>query len=986
MGIGSSLRRRYRKPAEKNEASEPSVDDRNVHVAATESRQIFDACRLGDSGVDDVGPAVAHVASGRGQSSGNTTTGPATLSAAHSDGAVGQLADKLSNRYKRALMNVDAAMLGSGRTPSVADIHVNLVILSRQDLLSEFAGHSFATHADMMRVEHTFCSAVNTYDVIDLKGLFKDVPKEILQSGATFRVIAVASAGCGKTTIFTKVIPLRWATEGLWRDEFDLVVAREFRFADVRQAKNVRELLGLESSGVSSVADCLSVEKFLFACPQRVCVILDGVDEASLTSCSEFMQKVIHGELLQGLRLVITGRPCPDIYSICSLSSLDRRIEVIGFRPCDIEPYVRRVLSDDSARMLVQHIHSNSHLRSMMATPLLAYEICRLYHFRCKVPECVSDLFEMLLLQVAEKQASEKYSSWDDINDDVRASILQLGQFAFEMLERQQAVFSASDLRRGKISNGSLSLGLLVSDDDYACGGGVHQFKFSHLTLQENLAAKFKAVDRSQTPNDIVQMVATLGAKSGHLRTFWILLAAQLSHACLESLVHSLMVNMRGTQKQRHDNAASALLLAGPNTLSLKFPMNFIDPLGALLSHRALGTLAEVLLGNYVTGSAERHVWDVVHRSCPVNAGSIDFLKELLLEWSSLVKGANADILLSAVHLVDAGASLKCRETLDMQPSQCVTANTEFLPNVNFEASVEDQQQRLLAFQCFSEHALKNRHNVQALPSIAASLTHRTGTLRIRGDSNPAERRAIGVTVKHHCDAVRTVFFSDFERGTSQDLPLSIADCSKLEEIRLQRCSEQIDLIALAMQASLVSLERFTAVQCPLNDKDVLSLGKALRKCHRLTDLDVTDTSLSASSVKVLAKSVSHLDKLKTCSISANPRIGDNAMASVCHNLSKCSSLRSLFASRCSLTGKSLTAISMAITHWPELRQLVLKHNDFDNVTTAQADAFITTVNHHGSLQKLSLCVCHCHNSEAALRLVSARSYREGLCLTIHFD
>ena len=43
--------------------------------------------------------------------------------------------------------------------------------------------------------------------------------------------------------------------------------------------------------------------------PHRVCLILDGLDESKLSECDEFLQKVIRGEELCGIRLVVRPNP-----------------------------------------------------------------------------------------------------------------------------------------------------------------------------------------------------------------------------------------------------------------------------------------------------------------------------------------------------------------------------------------------------------------------------------------------------------------------------------------------------------------------------------------------------------------------------------------------------------------------------------------------------------------------------------------------------
>ena len=105
-------------------------------------------------------------------------------------------------------------------------------------------------------------------------------------------VIVVSGVATGKTTHFTKVVPLHWAENQLWFGMFDLVIAHRLRFQDVRQAKNVTDLLGLNNFEFST-AQKQDVLQFIIDHPHRVCHILNGLDETSLALCSDFIIRVV---------------------------------------------------------------------------------------------------------------------------------------------------------------------------------------------------------------------------------------------------------------------------------------------------------------------------------------------------------------------------------------------------------------------------------------------------------------------------------------------------------------------------------------------------------------------------------------------------------------------------------------------------------------------------------------------------------------------
>ena len=137
--------------------------------------------------------------------------------------------------------------MDDGVQPTVANVQVVIVVLSCRDLRRQFRDHVFNPASDIWRVEHVFTRAASELDNVSMESLFDDIPQVVPEQGKTYRVFAMSSAGCGKTTLFTKVVPLRWAMNEWWRGMFDLLVARDLRHEDVRLAKGVCELLGLHA-------------------------------------------------------------------------------------------------------------------------------------------------------------------------------------------------------------------------------------------------------------------------------------------------------------------------------------------------------------------------------------------------------------------------------------------------------------------------------------------------------------------------------------------------------------------------------------------------------------------------------------------------------------------------------------------------------------------------------------------------------------------
>ena len=121
--------------------------------------------------------------------------------------AVRRLRGLLVEQYVGATVDMGEGMVDEGLSePSVSDVQVQLIILPRPELQQEFRNTSFDTAGDIWRVELVFTKAASSLKNISLESIFNlsDEQKlEFTSGGRTCRILAVASAGCGKTFVFT---------------------------------------------------------------------------------------------------------------------------------------------------------------------------------------------------------------------------------------------------------------------------------------------------------------------------------------------------------------------------------------------------------------------------------------------------------------------------------------------------------------------------------------------------------------------------------------------------------------------------------------------------------------------------------------------------------------------------------------------------------------------------------------------------------------
>ena len=118
---------------------------------------------------------------------------------------------------------------------------------------------------------------------------------------------AVGTAGLGKMRSFTLKAAHEWCRGGFWEG---LALVRSIRCRDksVWRAGTVSELFGLRELGLSAEEE-REVEAFITDHSEQVALVCDGLDEGSVDKNS-FLWRILCGECLPGLRLIVTAPPC----------------------------------------------------------------------------------------------------------------------------------------------------------------------------------------------------------------------------------------------------------------------------------------------------------------------------------------------------------------------------------------------------------------------------------------------------------------------------------------------------------------------------------------------------------------------------------------------------------------------------------------------------------------------------------------------------
>ena len=245
------------------------------------------------------------------------------------------------------------------------EIYANLHVVSLEELsarVQQLNADNLGSSAGIEQLTHSLASAAKKLRKIKLANIIKAKKSMRLAPGReTFRTIALSCAGGGKTLLFTKKGPYDWALGRIWQ-EMALVFALELRLPSVCQATCAAELLALRSHDIISDTDQSEICAYVKAHPERVCIILDGLDETKLDECSPYVQDVIAGKRLPGVRLVITSRHSTEAMNLIHNPEVvfHRRVELLGFEQQELEKYVHKMLPAEKACSLLDKLKRKS--------------------------------------------------------------------------------------------------------------------------------------------------------------------------------------------------------------------------------------------------------------------------------------------------------------------------------------------------------------------------------------------------------------------------------------------------------------------------------------------------------------------------------------------------------------------------------------------------------------------------------------------------
>ena len=219
---------------------------------------------------------------------------------------------------------------------------------------------------------------------------------------------------------------------------------------------------------------------------------------------------IIKGKKLHRCTVVVTSRPYAS-ESLYHLKSVNRHIEVLGFRQAEIHKCIKHSISDEKeAKKLTDMLQERLDIVSLCYIPLNCAIMLYVYQWSSfTLPNTLTELFQVFILHSLKrhsKGASEEYirramenaSDIDQMPEILKTDFKNLSKLAYDGLMHNNLAFSYNEISVVHADKANIEqhlLGLMTATKSFSIHGKKVTYQFLHLTIQEYLAAKWAAVE-----------------------------------------------------------------------------------------------------------------------------------------------------------------------------------------------------------------------------------------------------------------------------------------------------------------------------------------------------------------------------------------------------------------------------------------------------------------------------------------------------------
>ncbi|XP_062298859.1 NLR family CARD domain-containing protein 3 isoform X1 [Scomber scombrus] len=724
--------------------------------------------------------------------------------------------------------------------------------------------------------------------------------------------LTVGVAGIGKTT-WVRHFVRQWSQGAICTD---VSFVLPFTFCEL----NSLEKLSAEKL-VKMAFPHLKDPNLVLNSSCRTLLILDGLDEFRCTlnfsdavSCNDpkkevsiddLITNIIRGNLLPDVAVWVTSRP--GVASLIPGGLVDRVTEIPGFSPKDVHIFLNHHFSErDFATKIWAHLESHKILMVMCYIPCFCWIVADtlMYIMQSEtqetLPRTCTELYAnfcSMKAEVGEPRGREPVKT-EQLHGSNRKLLGNLGRLAFYGLLKNKYTFSEQDLRAYGIdlllTQSSLGAGLLIREESVI----YPTFRFTHLTLQEFLAATFYHVSSKRAIFDLFSE-STMSwpkigfqnhfksafqhsqqAEDGHLDVFVRFLTGLLSPVVLKPLAGLLAIGKDdGNQKGWAAGFLQSLLVSGGTVVSLRTvnlayclqELQHTDLLRSVEEDLRLGTLGGkltraqcVVLGYLLHVSPE--CGEQINLTASLNYATVKCLLPQLLYCGHL-RLENNHFKDDVMELL--GSLLSAKD--------CHIQKISLADNTISNKGAKALSRALLVNRTLTSLNLRNNNiGSKGAKFLAEALKMNQVLVSINFQNNAIEEEgAQALAEVLQCN--RKLVSLNIRKNTIGAVGAKrIADALKTNRTltKLILCSNQLgDKGTVALAEALTVNHTLLSLQLQSNsisNKGMTALTKALRQNRGLISLNLRENSIGVEGAKNMAHALNENNSLQDLDLTAN--------------------------------------------------------------------------------------------------------------------
>ena len=361
---------------------------------------------------------------------------------------------------------------------------------------------------DLIYVRLVLLTDSSDYEPVSLEQIF-----EVLRSNTGRRRMALlGEAGVGKTTLLSK-IAYDWAV-GSHLKEIELLF-----FVPLRQANTNISLSNIpkEYGPESTEKNYRKVTKYIRANPEKVMLLLDGLDEYKQNikegNDTDALVGIVRGDVLQYSPVIISTRPwrAEQITSVEYINMRYTRILVAGFQEDDVKNYISKFFDGNpSAASLIQRMTEDSLVAETVAPyPIFCSMLCHIWANEQRQKsiqrfQTFSQLFYEMIDSLKEQWYSKATIKFKNNLQTAEYSFKTLGKVALNGCLTKQFIFAKTEFEEFPYYVGC-DIGVLSSNKRFIVKQAdmiseCANVSFSHKLFQEYLAALYLASIYKEDP------------------------------------------------------------------------------------------------------------------------------------------------------------------------------------------------------------------------------------------------------------------------------------------------------------------------------------------------------------------------------------------------------------------------------------------------------------------------------------------------------